>query len=153
MLPKITPLSVEDTLIFALIFLKSCGANVCDCGRSTTFKSPCVESSTFKFYFFLYSKHVNDKNIPVYVPGICMYIDTVERERETRHKQRDRHLTCNVVSVWLMTNISSTMSYSCTVTTASAYTGSERPVSCFTFFRRDEKSDCWFALTIFNAYV
>jgi len=36
MLPKMTPLSVEDTLMVALSLVKSCGARLKDCSRSTT---------------------------------------------------------------------------------------------------------------------
>mmetsp|Transcript_20223 Transcript_20223/g.51201 ORF Transcript_20223/g.51201 Transcript_20223/m.51201 type:complete len:312 (-) Transcript_20223:1616-2551(-) len=51
-----------------------------------------------------------------------------------------RHRLFMTSSVWLMSSTSSRMSYACTVTYASAYTGSERPVSCVTRLSRDEKS-------------
>ncbi len=47
-----------------------------------------------------------------------------------------RHRFCSVSDVLLMTVTSSTMSYWCTVTYASAYTGSARPVEAYQVVRK-----------------
>lgn len=49
MLPKMIPFSVDETLTLALILQKSCGAKTTGCGRSTSFKSPTVASSSVQF--------------------------------------------------------------------------------------------------------
>lgn len=49
MLPKIIPFSVDETFTLALMLQKSCGAKTTGCGRSTSFKSPTVASSSVQF--------------------------------------------------------------------------------------------------------
>ena len=50
MLPKITPVSVEETLMVALMLWKPCGAMVKTEGRSTIFRSPSVAKSMHRFW-------------------------------------------------------------------------------------------------------
>ena len=50
MLPKMTPVSVDETLIVALILWKLCGAIVYVVGLSTSFRSPSVAKSRQRFW-------------------------------------------------------------------------------------------------------
>ena len=49
MLPNITPVSVDETLILALTVWKPCGLKVCGTGVSSNLRSPRVENSKVRF--------------------------------------------------------------------------------------------------------
>mmetsp|Transcript_18934 Transcript_18934/g.55580 ORF Transcript_18934/g.55580 Transcript_18934/m.55580 type:complete len:345 (+) Transcript_18934:652-1686(+) len=99
------------------------------------------------------SKTMEPKTMPVSVDATLMLARTVRLSPGARvcacgRSQSLRSPTVASSSVrlamgsgdWLTMSTSSTMSNWCTVTKASAYTGSDMPVSCVTRLRRSEKS-------------